>query len=53
MLIGVPAASLAAETRVAVAPETVKKPKAQDRALHVESGAGTRRGRWPKTWSNP
>ena len=40
MLIGVPAESLAGETRVAVTPETVKKLKAQGHVLRVESGAG-------------
>lgn len=40
MLIGVPAESMAGETRVAVTPETVKKLKAQGHTLRVESNAG-------------
>ena len=40
MLIGIPAETLAGETRVAVTPETVKKLKAQGHALRVQSGAG-------------
>ncbi|MFI8617811.1 Re/Si-specific NAD(P)(+) transhydrogenase subunit alpha [Acidovorax sp. NPDC077693] len=40
MLIGVPAESMAGETRVAVTPETVKKLKAQGHTLRIESGAG-------------
>lgn len=40
MLIGIPAESLAGETRVAVTPETVKKLKAQGHTLRVQSGAG-------------
>lgn len=40
MLIGVPAESMAGETRVAATPETVKKLKAQGHVLRVESGAG-------------
>ena len=40
MFIGVPAESMAGETRVAVTPETVKKLKAQGHVLRVQSGAG-------------
>jgi NAD(P) transhydrogenase subunit alpha len=40
MLIGVPAESMAGETRVAVTPETVKKLKAQGHALRIQAGAG-------------
>ena len=40
MLIGVPAESMAGETRVAATPETVKKLKAQGHTLRIESGAG-------------
>lgn len=40
MQIGIPAESLAGETRVAVTPETVKKLKAQGHTLRVQSGAG-------------
>jgi len=40
MRIGVPAETLAGETRVAVTPETAKKLIAQGHSLHIESGAG-------------
>ena len=40
MRIGVPAETVAGETRVAATPETVKKLKAQGHALLVQSGAG-------------
>ncbi len=40
MLIGVPAETVAGETRVAVTPETAKKLKAQGHALRVQRGAG-------------
>ena len=40
MLIGVPAESIAGESRVAATPETVKKLKAQGHVLQVQSGAG-------------
>ncbi|HMS26937.1 MAG TPA: Re/Si-specific NAD(P)(+) transhydrogenase subunit alpha [Burkholderiaceae bacterium] len=40
MQIGIPAETLAGETRVAVTPETVKKLKAQGHTLRVQSGAG-------------
>src|SRR6478609_8172838 len=40
MLIGVPAETLAGETRVAVTPETAKKLKAQGHTIRVASGAG-------------
>ncbi len=40
MQIGIPAESLAGETRVAVTPETVKKLKALGHTLRVQSGAG-------------
>jgi len=40
MLIGVPAETLAGETRVAATPETVKKLCAQGHTLHVQRGAG-------------
>ena len=40
MQIGVPAESMAGESRVAVTPETVKKLKAQGHTLRVQSGAG-------------
>ncbi len=40
MHIGVPAETLAGETRVAVTPETVKKLKSQGHTVRVQSGAG-------------
>ena len=40
MQIGVPRERAAAETRVAVTPETAKKLKAQGHVLRVEAGAG-------------
>jgi NAD(P) transhydrogenase subunit alpha len=40
MLIGIPAETLAGETRVAVTPETVKKLTAQGHKLRIQSGAG-------------
>ncbi len=40
MLIGVPAESMAGETRVAVTPETVKKLKGLGHTLCIEAGAG-------------
>jgi len=40
MQIGIPAETVAGETRVAVTPETVKKLKAQGHVLRVQSGAG-------------
>ncbi len=40
MLIGVPAETVAGETRVAVTPETAKKLKAQGHVLRVQRGAG-------------
>jgi NAD(P) transhydrogenase subunit alpha len=40
MLIGVPAESVAGESRVAVTPETVKKLKALGHTLSIEAGAG-------------
>ncbi len=40
MLIGVPAETLAGETRVAVTPETVKKLVASGHSMRVQSGAG-------------
>ena len=40
MLIGIPAETLAGETRVAVTPETVKKLAAQGHTLRIQSGAG-------------
>jgi NAD(P) transhydrogenase subunit alpha len=40
MLIGVPAETLAGETRVAATPETVKKLVASGHAIHVQAGAG-------------
>jgi NAD(P) transhydrogenase subunit alpha len=40
MQIGIPAETLAGESRVAVTPETVKKLKAQGHTLKVQSGAG-------------
>jgi NAD(P) transhydrogenase subunit alpha len=40
MLIGVPAETLAGETRVAVTPETAKKFIAQGHSVSIESGAG-------------
>ena len=40
MLIGVPAETLAGETRVAVTPETAKKLVAQGHRVHVQAGAG-------------
>lgn len=40
MLIGVPAETLAGETRVAVTPETAKKLVAQGHTVRVQSGAG-------------
>ncbi len=40
MLIGVPAETMAGETRVAVTPETAKKLKALGHAIRIQSGAG-------------
>ena len=40
MLIGVPAETMAGETRVAVTPETAKKLKAMGHTIRVQSGAG-------------
>ncbi|WP_431777594.1 Re/Si-specific NAD(P)(+) transhydrogenase subunit alpha [Ottowia caeni] len=40
MLIGVPAETMAGETRVAVTPETTKKLMAQGHSVRVQSGAG-------------
>jgi H+-translocating NAD(P) transhydrogenase subunit alpha len=40
MLIGVPAETMAGETRVAVTPETAKKLVAQGHGVRVQSGAG-------------
>ena len=40
MQIGIPAETLAGETRVAVTPETVKKLAAQGHTLRIQSGAG-------------
>ena len=40
MLIGIPAETIAGETRVAATPETVKKLKAQGHTLRVQAGAG-------------
>ncbi|MDB5826297.1 MAG: pntA [Variovorax sp.] len=40
MLIGVPAETMAGETRVAVTPETVKKLSALGHSLRVQAGAG-------------
>jgi len=40
MLIGVPAETMAGETRVAVTPETVKKLTASGHSVRVQSGAG-------------
>ena len=40
MLIGIPAETLAGETRVAVTPETVKKLAAQGHKLRIQAGAG-------------
>lgn len=40
MLIGVPAETLAGETRVAVTPETAKKLKSQGHTVRIQSGAG-------------
>jgi H+-translocating NAD(P) transhydrogenase subunit alpha len=40
MRIGVPAETLAGETRVAVTPETAKKLIAQGHSIHVQAGAG-------------
>ncbi|CAM8671651.1 PntA NAD/NADP transhydrogenase alpha subunit [Comamonadaceae bacterium] len=40
MQIGVPAETLAGETRVAVTPETVKKLKSQGHTVRIQSGAG-------------
>jgi NAD(P) transhydrogenase subunit alpha len=40
MLIGVPAETVAGETRIAATPETVKKLKALGHTLRVQSGAG-------------
>jgi len=40
MHIGVPAETLAGETRVAVTPETVKKLKSQGHTVRVQTGAG-------------
>jgi H+-translocating NAD(P) transhydrogenase subunit alpha len=40
MLIGIPAETLAGETRVAMTPETVKKLTAQGHTLRIQAGAG-------------
>lgn len=40
MLIGIPAETIAGETRVALTPETAKKLKSQGHTLRVQSGAG-------------
>jgi NAD(P) transhydrogenase subunit alpha len=40
MLIGIPAETIAGETRVAITPETVKKLKSQGHTLRIQSGAG-------------
>lgn len=40
MQIGIPAETLAGESRVAVTPETVKKLKSQGHTLRIQSGAG-------------
>ncbi|CAM8670325.1 PntA NAD/NADP transhydrogenase alpha subunit [Comamonadaceae bacterium] len=40
MQIGVPAETLAGETRVAVTPETVKKLRSQGHTVRIQSGAG-------------
>jgi H+-translocating NAD(P) transhydrogenase subunit alpha len=40
MRIGVPAETLAGETRVAVTPETAKKYVAQGHTVHIQAGAG-------------
>ena len=40
MIIGMPAETLDAETRVAVTPETAKKLRAQGHTLRIQSGAG-------------
>lgn len=40
MLIGVPAETIAGETRVAATPETIKKLKAQGHTVRVQAGAG-------------
>ena len=40
MRIGVPAETMAGETRVAVTPETAKKLIAQGHSVHIQSGAG-------------
>ena len=41
MHIGVPAETVAGETRVAATPETIKKIIAQGHTVSVQSGAGT------------
>ena len=40
MQIGVPAETVAGESRVAITPETAKKLKAQGHTVKVQSGAG-------------
>jgi len=40
MLIGIPAETMAGETRVAITPETAKKLKSQGHTIRVQSGAG-------------
>ena len=40
MFIGVPAETVAGETRVAITPETAKKLKALGHTIKVQSGAG-------------
>ncbi len=40
MLIGIPAETIAGETRVAITPETAKKLKSQGHVIKVQSGAG-------------
>lgn len=44
MLIGVPAETVAGETRVAATPETVKKLVAQGHTVQVQAGAGLKAG---------
>jgi H+-translocating NAD(P) transhydrogenase subunit alpha len=42
MQIGVPTETMTGETRVAAAPETAKKLKAEGHTLKIQSGAGIR-----------
>ena len=53
MLIGVPAETVAGETRVAVTPETAKKLVAQGHVVRVQAGAGLLKVRSPQASELP